>query len=475
MNIPYERSFIAGRWLGNHALPAQKVTNPANQKVLKSLAVVDDGLIDMAIAEAVRAQAKWRELSCQERRDILWAWHARLSTKKQELAELIALEGGKVIAEAQAEVDYALSFIDWSAEQAMRVYGCTFPAMGSRHYTIKQPLGVVAAITPWNFPAAMVTRKVAPALAVGCAVILKPSEETPLTALMLAALAKEAGLPSGLFNVLVGEADSIGRKLCASHDIRGFSFTGSTEVGRLLLRQCADTVKHCVMELGGNAPLVVCEDADIEKAVNGLMASRFRHTGQVCVSANRIFVHKTIEEAFVSRLHDKVDALVMGDTLNDQVHIGPLINMEAVQRIDGWVQEALQRGAVCICGGQPAREYGAQYYQPTILTQVQPTMSVAQHEIFGPVAAIQTYEDEQELITHMNNTHQGLAGYLYTESLAKARHLSESMEVGMVGINTTIISNSALPFGGIKQSGLGMEGAFLGVESYLTTKAISEG
>lgn len=447
------------------------VRNPANGRIIAEVSSLGAEETREAIAGAVKAQVKWRELTAQARARLLQAWCALILEHGEDIAQLMTAEQGKPLAESRGEVKYAASFIEWFAEEAKRTYGDTIPAPADdkRLFVIKQPVGVCAAITPWNFPAAMITRKAGPALAAGCAMIVKPAEDTPLTALALAVLAERAGIPAGVLQVIVGDARQIGGELTASADVRKLSFTGSTEVGRLLMAQSAPTIKRLSLELGGNAPFIVFEDADVDAAVEGAMASKYRNSGQTCVCANRLLVQAGIYDEFVEKLRAKVAALKVGDGTEEGVQQGPLINQEALDHARELIADATKHGASVVVGGKP-HALGGTFFEPTILSDLSLDMRVAHEEIFAPVAPIFRFETEEQAIAQANDTEYGLAAYLYTGSLARAWRVGEALEYGMVGLNTGMISNEVAPFGGIKQSGLGREGSHYGIDEYLETK-----
>lgn len=465
------QGWVAGSWVDGAG--RFDVVNPAHGAVLAAVANMDGHDAVRALAGAQQAWPAWRGQSARLRSRVLRNWYDLLVRHTQELAHVMTLEQGKPLAEARAEVAYAASFVEWFAEEARRVYGETMPAdtPDRRFLTVKQPIGVCAAITPWNFPLAMLTRKVAPALAAGCPVVLKPSEHTPLTALMAAELARRAGVPDGVLSVLPADAERsirIGAALCASPAVRHLSFTGSTATGRILMAQCAPTIKALSLELGGNAPFIVFDDADVDAAVEGAMAAKFRNGGQACVAANRFFVQSGIYERFVSRLAARVAALKVGDGLDDGVAVGPMINAQAVRKIARYVDDASERGARIVTGGQALGD--GRFFAPTVLADVDDGMLCACEEVFGPVAGVLAFESESEVVERVNATDYGLAAYVYSGNLARAWRVMEAMECGMVGINTGMISAAEAPFGGVKQSGLGREGSRYGMEDYLEIK-----
>lgn len=449
-----------------------EVFDPASGASLMTVADMDEATVESHIMAAEQAFHAWSRRTAKERAALMMAWYRMIVAHADDLAEIITAECGKPLAEARGEVLYGASFIEWFAEEGKRVYGDMIPsfAAGKRVMVIKQPVGVVAAITPWNFPLAMITRKVAPALAAGCSAVVKPAEATPLTALALEKLALDAGLPEGLIKVVATTRPAdIGKVLTTHPVVRKFSFTGSTAVGRVLMAQCASTIKKVSLELGGNAPFIVFEDADLDAAVAGAMASKYRNAGQTCVCANRFFVHEAVHDAFVVKLKDAVAALKVGHGADAGVSVGPLINKAGCDKVANLVDEALAAGATAVCGG--ARHgAGESFYQPTILTGVTADMAIAQAEIFGPVAPVFTFTTEEEVIRLANDTPYGLAAYFYARDLGRVFRVAEALEYGMVGINEGIISTEVAPFGGVKQSGLGREGSKYGIDDYLETK-----
>ncbi|MGB8249157.1 MAG: NAD-dependent succinate-semialdehyde dehydrogenase, partial [Azonexus sp.] len=424
-----------------------------------------------AIAAAAAARPAWQALPAKQRAQVLQRWFVLINANADDLAQLITAEGGKPLSEARGEVTYGASFVEWFAEEGKRTYGETIPAtaVDKRLVVIKQAIGVCAAITPWNFPLAMITRKVAPALAAGCTVVVKPAEQTPLTALALAVLAEEAGFPPGVFNVLTGDPVAIGGELTASPVVRKLSFTGSTEVGRLLMAQCAPTIKKLSLELGGNAPFIVFDDADVDAAVNGALIAKYRNTGQTCVCANRILVQSGVYEEFAQKLAVRAGQLTVGAGIEEGVAQGPLIDDAALAKVEAHVADALTKGARVLCGGaRHAR--GGNFYQPTVLADVTPDMKVACEETFGPVAPLFRFASEAEAVAMANDTEFGLAAYFYSRDVARCWRVGEALEYGMVGVNTGLISNEVAPFGGVKQSGIGREGSKYGIEEYLDIK-----
>jgi succinate-semialdehyde dehydrogenase/glutarate-semialdehyde dehydrogenase len=470
-------AFVDGKWVAADHGARFSVTNPSNGDLL--VEVSDLGAVEAAraIAAADAALPAWRAKTAKERASVLRRWFDLVMRHQEDLARLMTAEQGKPLAEARGEVVYGASFIEWFAEEAKRVYGDVIPAaMNDRRYlVIRQPVGVVAAITPWNFPIAMITRKCAPALAAGCTVLVKPSELTPLCALALAELATRAGFPAGVFNVLTTtDALSVGRALTASSTVRKLSFTGSTAVGKLLIRDCAETVKKVSMELGGNAPFIVFDDADLDAAVAGAMASKYRNAGQTCVCANRILVQDGIYDVFADKLAAAVAGLEVGDGMQEGTNQGPLINQAAVEKVEQHIEDALNKGARVMCGGH-RHVRGGTFFEPTILADVTPMMRVASEETFGPVAPLFRFSTEEEAIGMANDTEYGLAAYFYSRDIGRVWRVAEALEYGMVGINEGIISTELAPFGGVKESGLGREGSRYGIDEFTEMKYLCMG
>lgn len=466
--------YIDGCWLEDG--PRYPVRNPADGTLITEVAKAGVAETDQAIAAAQRALPAWRGLTAKARSQPLRRWAELMLAHQRELAELLSREQGKPLAEAMGEVVYAASFLEWFAEEARRVYGDVIPShkADARIVVTKEPIGVVAAITPWNFPLAMVTRKVGPALAAGCTLILKPSEETPLSAFALAVLAEEAGIPAGVFNIVSGDAPAIGSALQASPVVRKLSFTGSTATGKLLMRQAADTLKKVSLELGGNAPFIVFDDADLDAAVRGAMASKFRNTGQTCVCVNRFYIQEGVYEAFTAKLADAVRALRVGAALEGESDQGPLINTAALAKVEQHLGDALEQGARLLCGGR-RHALGGTFFEPTVLAEATPQMLIAREETFGPVAACFRFKDEAEVLAQANDTPYGLSAYFYSRDIGRVWRVAEGLEAGMVGINEGIISTEVAPFGGIKASGLGREGSKYGIEDYLEIKYLLMG
>ncbi|MGX9250014.1 NAD-dependent succinate-semialdehyde dehydrogenase [Pantoea ananatis] len=465
------RCLINGEWVQAQDRGVIEVNNPATGDIIASVPAMSALDTTNAIKSAQTAFIGWRQLAAKERTALLRRWFDLIVSHIDDLALLMTAEQGKPLAEARGEALYAASFVEWFAEEAKRVYGETIPAPATnkRIVVIKQPVGVCAAITPWNFPAAMITRKAAPALAAGCTMIVKPAEQTPLTALALGWLAMQAGIPPGVFQVITGDAHEIGGVLTGSHVVSKLSFTGSTEVGRILMAQSAPTIKKLSLELGGNAPFIVFDDADINAAVEGALASKYRNAGQTCVCSNRIYVQSGIYEAFTSRFAERVAALKVGDGQQPDVTIGPLIDDTAVSKVEEHIADALKKGATLLTGGKQ-HALGGTFFEPTILTGATQQMKVAREETFGPVAPLFRFTTEDEVIAMANDTEFGLAAYFYTENVRRTWRVTEALEYGMVGHNTGLISNEVAPFGGVKQSGLGREGSHHGIDEYLEIK-----
>lgn len=452
------------------------VNNPANGEKVADVALAGSSETQLAIAAAAAALPAWRAQTAKARAEILQRWFQLIVQHKDQLAELMVTEQGKVLSEATGEVAYAASFIEWFAEEGKRANGKTIPAPknGNQIFTFKQPVGVIAAITPWNFPLAMLTRKLGPALAAGCTAVIKPANETPLSAFALIVLAEQAGVPAGVINAVTGDTAAIGETLMASPVVRKISFTGSTPVGKLLMRQAADTVKKLSLELGGNAPFIVFDDADLDAAVIGAMAAKFRNSGQTCVCVNRFYVQDGIYDRFTEKLANAARALKVAPGMTPGAQQGPLIHLKAVEKVEAHVQDALKLGARLLCGGE-RHALGGSFFQPTVLANASEQMRLAQEETFGPLAACFRFTDEDEVITRANATPFGLAAYLYTRDLARAFRVTKALESGMVGVNEGIISTEVAPFGGVKESGLGREGSDVGLDEYLETKYVNMG
>jgi succinate-semialdehyde dehydrogenase/glutarate-semialdehyde dehydrogenase len=470
-------AWINGQWVGSQTRFA--VINPATGEELAQVANVGVSDVNAAITAAEAALPAWRALTGKERSIILRRWFDLIVANSGDLARILTLEQGKPLAEAKGEVAYGASFLEWFAEEAKRIAGA-IPAStwnDKRMLVLKQPIGVCAAITPWNFPIAMITRKIAPALAAGCTIIIKPAEQTPLSALALAELSRQAGIPAGVVNVITGDAAqsvAIGKVLCDSPVVRHLSFTGSTEVGRILMAQCAPTIKKLSLELGGHAPFIVFEDADIDAAVAGAMASKYRNAGQTCVCANRFYVHSKVIDAFTERFAKAVQTLTVGNGLDTGVMQGPLIDGAALTKVKEHVADALKKGAKLITGGKVAA-LGGHFYEPTILSKVNPEMRISFEETFGPVAPIMAFDDDAEVVRLANQSQYGLASYFYSRDIGRIWRVAEALEYGIVGINSGAVSNEVGPFGGVKQSGLGREGSIWGMDEYLEMKYVCVG
>jgi succinate-semialdehyde dehydrogenase/glutarate-semialdehyde dehydrogenase len=473
--------FLEASWVDGRAVQAAggatlAVTNPATGEALGHVPALSSAEVEQAVAAAAAAFPAWRARPAKERAAVLRRWSELLLAHQSDLALLITLEGGKPLAEAKGEVAYAASFLEWFGEEAKRIDGQVIPShkAGTRIVVLREPVGVAATITPWNFPAAMIARKIGPALAAGCTVVSKPAEATPFTALALARLGERAGLPPGAWNVVTGEPARVGAVLTASPTVRALSFTGSTATGRLLMAQCAPTVKRLALELGGNAPFLVFDDADLERAIEGALVSKYRNTGQTCVCANRFLVQDGIYDAFAARLAERVRALQVGDGREPGVQQGPLISAAALAKVEAHVADALGQGAKLLCGGR-RHARGGNFYEPTVLAEATPAMRCAREETFGPVAPLFRFRDEAEAIRLANHTEFGLAAYLYTRDLGRAWRVAEALEVGMLGINEGLISTEVAPFGGVKQSGLGREGSHAGIDEYVELKYVLMG
>ncbi|EPK3323694.1 TPA: NADP-dependent succinate-semialdehyde dehydrogenase [Citrobacter koseri] len=466
-----QQAFIEGQWRDARSGDTIAVTNPANGQPLGSVPKMGAEETREAIDAANRALPAWHALTAKARANILRRWFNLMMEHQDDLARLMTLEQGKPLAEAKGEISYAASFIEWFAEEGKRIYGDTIPGhqADKRLIVIKQPIGVTAAITPWNFPSAMITRKAGPALAAGCTMVLKPASQTPFSALALAELANRAGVPAGVFNVITGSAGAVGNELTSNPLVRKLSFTGSTEIGRQLMEQCAKDIKKVSLELGGNAPFIVFDDADLDNAVEGALASKFRNAGQTCVCANRLYVQDGVYDRFAEKLQQAVSKLHLGDGLQADVTTGPLIDEKAVAKVQEHIADALEKGAKVLCGGK-AHALGGNFFQPTILVDVPNNAKVAKEETFGPLAPLFRFKDEADAIALANDTEFGLAAYFYARDLSRVFRVGEALEYGIVGINTGIISNEVAPFGGIKASGLGREGSKYGIEDYLEIK-----
>ncbi len=468
-------ALIDGKWVTSPKTFA--VLNPATGETIANVPDLGAEETRQAIDAAERAFPAWAAKTAKERANIVRKWFDLLTSETESLAQLLTAEQGKPLAEARGEIAYGASFVEWFAEEGKRAYGKTIPTTAAtrRYFTVKQPIGVVGAIAPWNFPNAMVTRKAAAALAAGCTIVIKPAEDTPLSALAAAKLAMDAGVPPGVLNIVTSNRPAaVGNVLCEDPRVRKLTFTGSTQVGKLLYRQSADTVKKLTLELGGNAPILIFDDAHLERAIAGTMASKFRNAGQTCVCANRILVQAGIYDRFAAALTDAVKKLVVGAGDAANTTIGPLINTEAIDKVKSLTGDAIAKGAKVMCGGQ-VNGNGPLFFEPTVLTGIKPGMALIDEEIFGPVAALMKFETEDEAIKIANDTPYGLASYLFTQNASRAWRVAEKLETGMVCVNEGIYSNEVAPFGGVKESGLGREGAAEGLEEYLETKFICLG
>jgi succinate-semialdehyde dehydrogenase/glutarate-semialdehyde dehydrogenase len=468
-----QKAYVAGAWVDADNGETVPVSNPATGAMLGTVPLCGTAETERAIAAADVAQRLWRDVSAKERSAILRKLNDLMLANVDDLALIMTSEQGKPLAEAKGEIGYAASFIEWFADEARRVYGDTIPApMGDRRIiAIKQPIGTTAAITPWNFPTAMLTRKAGPALAAGCSMVVKPATQTPYSALAFAVLAERAGVPKGLLSVLTGSASQIGGEMTRNPLVQKISFTGSTEVGRLLMRQSADTIKKMSLELGGNAPFIVFDDADLDAAVDGAMISKYRNTGQTCVCANRIYVQRGVLEAFTDKLVAKVNALKVGSGLDAGVTQGPLIDAKAVAKVEEHIADALSKGGKVVAGGK-RHALGGQFFEPTVVSGATADMLVAREETFGPLAPIFAFDTEAEVIERANDTEFGLAAYFYSRDVGRVMRVAERLESGMVGVNTGLISTAEAPFGGVKQSGLGREGSKYGLDDFLEIKYI---
>ena len=469
------QAYVNGRWIdGEKTFP---VYNPATGELVANVTDLGPSDVAGAVDAAHAAQPAWAAKTGKERAAVLRRWFDLMVENADDLATILTAEMGKPLAEARGEILYGASFIEWFAEEAKRIYGETIPGhqTDKRIVVIRQPVGVVGSITPWNFPNAMIARKVAPALAVGCSFVARPAELTPLSAIAMAVLAERAGVPAGIFNVLPSsDSAGVGQELCANPKVAKITFTGSTRVGRILMKQCADTIKKMSLELGGNAPFIVFDDADLDAAVEGALIAKYRNGGQTCVCANRIYVQSGIYDAFAAKLAEKVRGMKIGNGFEEGVTVGPLISEAALKKVEEHVSDALAKGARVLEGGERA-ELGGTFYRPTVLADVTTDMKVAREETFGPVAPLFRFEDEAEAVAMANDTEFGLASYFYSKDLARVWRVAEALESGMVGINTGLISTEVAPFGGIKQSGLGREGSRHGVEDYLELKYLCMG
>ena len=471
-----QQAYIGGRWCEADNGTSFQVTNPATGEVLGQVPDMGAAETRRAIEAAKAAWPGWRRKTAKERANLLRKWHDLMMANLDDLARLMTAEQGKPLAESKGEISYAASFIEWFAEEGKRVYGDTIPSPWNdrRLVVVKEPVGVCCAITPWNFPAAMITRKAGPALAAGCTMVAKPAESTPLSAFALAVLAERAGIPAGVFNVLTGDPKAIGAEMTSNPDVRKITFTGSTEVGRLLMRQSADTIKKVSLELGGNAPLIVFDDADLDAAVEGTIISKFRNTGQTCVCANRLYVQDGVYDAFAEKLIAAVKQLKVGNGFEAGVVQGPLIDQAAVEKVEEHISDAVSKGARVLLGGK-RHSLGGTFFEPTVLADVTSAMKVAREETFGPVAPLFRFYKDEDAVQFSNDTEFGLASYFYSRDFGRIWRVAEDLEYGMVGINTGLISTEVVPFGGMKQSGIGREGSHYGIDEYIEVKYLCFG
>lgn len=469
-----QQAYINGQWQDADSRETTTILNPATGEEIGMVPFMGTAETRQAIEAANNALPAWRAKTAKERAQILRKWFELMLEHQDELAHLMTLEQGKPLAEAKGEILYAASFVEWFSEEAKRVYGDVIPGpqANKRVIVMKQPVGVTAAITPWNFPSSMITRKAAPALAAGCAMVLKPAPQTPYSALALAELAERAGIPAGVFNVVTGDAIAIGAELTSNPIVRKLSFTGSTQVGRLLMAQCANDVKKVSLELGGNAPFIVFEDADLDAAVLGAIASKFRNNGQTCVCANRLYVHDKVYDAFAQKLAAAVDGFKVGNGMKPTTTMGPLIDKNALTKVMSHIDDAVEKGARILRGGKP-HELGGTFFEPTIMVDVPASAIVSKEETFGPVAPLFRFNSEEEVIAYANDTEYGLAAYFYTRDISRVFRVAEALEYGMVGINSGAISTEVAPFGGMKASGLGREGSKYGIEEYIEIKYLN--
>ncbi|MFO1303318.1 MAG: NAD-dependent succinate-semialdehyde dehydrogenase [Burkholderiales bacterium] len=467
---------VDGRWIDADSRATFTIRNPASGATIGTVPDCGAAETRRAIDAASRAWPAWRDALAKDRCAIVRKWYELILQHADDLALILTTEQGKPLAEAKGEIAIGAAYVEWFAEEGKRVYGDVIPTIGNdrRLVVVKQAVGVCAAITPWNFPHSMITRKVAPALAAGCTVVCKPAEATPYSALALAELAHRAGFPPGVFNVIVGDAPSIGRELCANPTVRKLSFTGSTEVGRILMAQCAPTIKKLSLELGGNAPFIVFDDADLDAAADGAIVSKYRNSGQTCVCANRLFVQAGVYDAFAAKLAERVEKLVVGPGVKPGVTQGPLINDEALAKVEDHVADATKRGAKVVTGGK-RHALGGTFYEPTVLAHVTREMKIFSEETFGPVAPLIRFEKDEEVVAMANDSEFGLASYFYTRDVGRAWRVAEQLEAGMVGVNTGLITTQVAPFGGVKQSGLGREGSKYGIDEYVEVKYICFG
>ncbi|NLA50622.1 MAG: NADP-dependent succinate-semialdehyde dehydrogenase [Alcaligenaceae bacterium] len=474
LNLFRQKAYINGQWLDADSKQSETIFNPATTEVIGTVPIMGATETKMAINAANAALPSWRAKTAKERSQLLRKWYELIIEHQDELAHIMTLEQGKPLAEAKGEILYAASFVEWFGEEAKRLYGDLIPGpqTNKRVLVMKQPVGVTAAITPWNFPSSMITRKAAPALAAGCTMVLKPAPQTPYSALALGELAERAGIPKGVFNIVTGDAIAIGNELTNNPIVRKLSFTGSTNVGRLLMAQCANDLKKVSLELGGNAPFIVFEDADLDAAVQGAIASKFRNNGQTCVCTNRLYVHDKVYDSFAEKLVTAVNDFKVGNGLDPETTMGPLIDQNAVAKVESHITNAVAKGARILSGGK-LHKLGGTFFEPTILIDVPSDADVAKEETFGPLAPIFRFTNENEVISYANDTEYGLAAYFYTRDISRIFRVAEALEYGMIGINSGAISTEVAPFGGVKASGLGREGSKYGIEEYVEIKYLS--
>jgi len=470
------RCYVDGEWVAAQGGGVIPIVNPSTGKRIGSVPKLDEAEVRRAIEAAHAAFPPWRAKTAKERAAVLRRWHDLIMAAQEDLARLMTAEQGKPLAEARGEIAYASSFVEWSAEEAKRVYGDVIPASrnDTRILVLKEPIGVCAAITPWNFPAAMITRKTAPALAAGCTVVLKPASATPFSALALAELADRAGIPRGVFNVVTGDARTVGTELATNPMVRKLTFTGSTAIGKLLMKQCAGTVKKLSLELGGHAPFIVFDDADLDAAAEGALQSKYRNAGQTCVCANRLLVQERVYDTFTAKLTERVRSLRVGDGLEPGVTIGPLIDAEAFAKVEEHVSDAVDKGARVLIGGKPHAR-GGLFFEPTVLADATASMKITREETFGPVAPLYRFRNDSEAVAMANDTPYGLAAYVYSRDVGRIFRAAETLEYGIIGINSGMISTEVAPFGGMKESGIGREGGKYGINEFLETKYLCMG
>ncbi len=473
MNLFRQQAFISGQWVDASSKRTLTVNNPADDTRIGTVPALDAAQIKQAIQSAHEAFLLWREYTPLERGNILRRWQALIEENSDDIAAIMTTEQGKPLTEAKGEIAGGNSYIGWFAEEGRRLYGEIIPSPwpGKQPLTMKQPIGVTAAITPWNFPMSMITRKAAPALAAGCTMLIKPASKTPFSALALVELASRAGVPAGVLSVITGDSSVIGTELCNSDIVRKISFTGSTAVGKRLIAACAGTVKKVSMELGGNAPFIICPDADIDLAVDGTLKSKFRNAGQTCICANRIIVHESIHDTYVARLAEHVREIKVGNGMDAGVTQGPLIDRKAKESMEDFIADALSKGA-CLAAGGKASDLGGLYFEPTVLTGITTQMRVFREEIFGPICPVITYNEEKEAVALANDTEYGLASYVFTKDIGSFYRIASALEYGLVGVNEVGLATGEVPFGGVKESGLGREGGRQGIEDYVETKYI---